>query len=413
MTGRRPEVDRALAAVIREEHGALVASLHRTYGDFDVAEESVQQAVVEALAAWRVDGVPERPGAWLNVAARRNALDLVRTSSRRRALLTAEARRAPTLRTAADDSDPRLAVLFGCCHPALAHEARLALTLRAVVGLTTAQIARAFLVSEATVAQRIVRAKRKIVTAGISLDIPDPGEIPERLHDVLTVTYLMYNEAYVSTSGPGAEDRDLGDDAVWLATLVATRLPRQAEALGLAALLTLQHARVGARFDEAGNLVLLRDQDRSQWDRAAIARAGHLLERAAALHAPGSYQLQAAIAACHTDAASWEETDWLQILTLYDLLLRIDPSPVTRLNRSIALAQHRGPAEALHELEQLAPDLQEYHLWHATRAELLRALGRQQEAEAADGAALALTSNTAEQRLLRTRLRRRSLSDGS
>lgn len=411
MTTSQPEIDRALARTIREEHGVLVARLHRSFGDFDVAEEAVQQAVVEALTTWRANGIPERPGAWLIVAARRNALDLLRTASRRRSALT-------TMRPTADDvadstDDPRLALLFGCCHPSLAHEARLALTLRAVVGLTAAQIARAFLVSETTVAQRIVRAKRKIVTAGISLAIPDAVELPTRLGDVLTVAYLMYNEAFVSTAGPAGQDRDLGDDAVWLATLVATRLPRQPEALGLAALLTLQHARAEARFDSTGKLVLLRDQDRSLWDPAAIVRADQLLARAADLHAPGPYQLQAAIAACHAGASTWADTDWPQILALYDLLIHIDPSPVTRLNRAVALAQNGNPSQALADVDALGATLDRYHLWHATRAELLRTLGRDDEADLADAQALTLTSNAAEQRLLRSRLRRHSLVDGT
>jgi predicted RNA polymerase sigma factor len=338
-------------------------------------------------------------------------MDLLRTAIRRWATLS-------TIRPTGGDADdpaddPRLALLFGCCHPSLAQDARLALTLRAVVGLTTAQIARAFLVSETTVAQRIVRAKRKIVTAGITLAIPDPVELPSRLDDVLTVGYLMYNEAFVSTSGAVGQDRDLGDDAVWLAMLVATRLPRQAEALGLAALLTLQHARAEARFDSSGRLVLLRDQDRGRWDRDAIHRADQLLSRAAGLRAPGRYQLQAAIAACHASAPTWADTDWLQILTLYDLLIRIDPSPVSRLNRAVALAQNGDVTRALGDVDALDAALGHYHLWHATRAELLRMLDRADEADSADAQALALTSNEAEQRLLRTRLRRHPLVDGT
>ena len=241
-------------------------------------------------------------------------------------------------------TDDRLALLFACCHPALAPEARLALTLRAVVGLTTPQIARAFLVNEATLAQRIVRAKRKIVTAGIALAVPPPAELPERLGDVLAVVYVMFNEGFVSSTG-ATQDRDLEADAVWLAEVVATSLPAEAEAWGLAALLTIQHARAAARFDGSGGLVLLRDQDRSLWDRAALATGEAHLERAAALHAPGRYQLQAAIAACHASSPSWAETDWLQIVTLYDVLLRHDPSPVPRLNRAVALAQ-LGPEQA-------------------------------------------------------------------
>ena len=277
------------------------------------------------------------------------------------------------------DGDDRLPLLFACCHPALAPEARLALTLRAVIGLTTPQIARAFLVNEQTLAQRIVRAKRKIVATGIELKVPDA--LDERLPDVLAVVYLAYNEAFVSSTG-STHDRDLGADAVWLAEVVADSLPEQAEAWGLAALLRIQHGRAAARFTPTGDLVLLRDQDRSLWDGAAIKRAGEHLERAASLRSPGRYQLQAAIAMCHAEAPSWADTDWLQIVTLYSFLIREDPSPVVRLNGAIALAQ-LGPRQAevaLADLERLADDLAGYHLWHAARAELLRVNGRDDEA---------------------------------
>jgi RNA polymerase sigma factor (sigma-70 family) len=292
-----------LAATLREESGRLVAALYRRFGDFDVAEEAVQGAVVEALTAWRRDGTPERPGAWLTTAAQRNALDLIRHRGRQEAL----AARAP-LSQEREGTDERLALLFACCHPALAPEARLPLTLRAVIGLTTPQIARAFLVNEQTLAQRIVRAKRKIVSTYIDLRVPDPDELPSRLNDVLAVVYVMYNEAFVSSTGR-TQDRDLGADAVWLAGVIAASLPDQAEAWGLAALLTIQHGRAAARFSATGDLVLLRDQDRSRWDRAAFEQASRLLERAASLHAPGPYQLQAAVAACHAEAPSWEQTD--------------------------------------------------------------------------------------------------------
>jgi RNA polymerase sigma-70 factor (ECF subfamily) len=402
--------DGLLAQTLREEAGPLVASLSRRFGDFDLAEEAVQHAVAEALTSWRRDGPPDRPAAWLHTAASRNAMDAVRRRDRQRAL----ARRAEPPSEPRPGTDDRLALLFACCHPALAPEARLALTLRAVVGLTTPQIARAFLVNETTLAQRIVRAKRKIVSAGIALTVPADDELTERLGDVLAIVYVMFNEGFVSSTGP-TQDRDLAQDAVWLAGVVATSLPREAEAWGLAALLTLQHARAGARFDEDGGLVLLRDQDRSRWDAAAIAQGDQLLERAAALRRPGRYQLQAAIAAVHATSPSWAETDWLQVVTLYELLLEHDPSPVTRLNRAVAVAQlgERQAAAALEDVEALAGPLASYHLLHATHAELLTAVGRHEEAAEANRRALALTANAAERRLLTTRLHARPLDDGS
>jgi predicted RNA polymerase sigma factor len=294
----------------------------------------------------------------------------------------------------------------------MAPEARLALTLRAVVGLTTPQIARAFLVNESTLAQRIVRAKRKINDAGISLAVPAPERLTERLTDVLAVIYVMFNEGFVSSTG-ATQDRDLAADAVWLAGVTATALPHEPEAWGLAALLTIQHARATARFDEHGGLVLLRDQDRSRWDRAAIAEGERLLERAHRSYRTGRYQLQGAIAAVHATAPSWEETDWLQIALLYDELARLDPSPVVRLNQAVAHAQVSDPAEALARLEGLSGDLARYHLFHAVRAELLTALGRHDEAYEANRTALGLTGNDAERRLLLTRLHSRPLEDGS
>ncbi len=405
-----PPSDGLLAQTLREESGLLVSGLSRRFGDFDLAEEAVQTAVVEALTAWRRDGPPDNPAAWLQVAARRNALDAVRRAARQRGL----AERAPMPDGERSGTDDRLALLFACCHPALAPEARLALTLRAVVGLTTPQIARAFLVNETTLAQRIVRAKRKIVTAGIALSVPEPDELTARLTDVLGVVYVMFNEGFVSSQGP-SQDRDLAADAVWLAGVVATSLPGEAEAWGLAALLTFQHARAAARFDDTGGLVLLRDQDRLRWDSSAIEAGEAHLARAAALRAPGRYQLQAAIAACHASSPTWDETDWLQIATLYDVLLRHDPSPVTRLNRAVAHAQ-LGPDRAfvaLADVEELAAQLEGYHLFHATRAELLRATGRDDEAGAANARALELTTNDAERRLLTTRLHRYPLTDGS
>jgi len=404
----RPPTDGLLAQVLREEAGPLVARLSRRFGDFDLAEESVQSAVVEALTGWRRDGPPDNPAAWLQVAALRNALDGVRRGTRQRAL----AERADPPAAPATGTDDRLALLFACCHPALAPEARLALTLRAVVGLTTPQIARAFLVNESTLAQRIVRAKRKIVDAGISLAVPPAEQLPDRLGDVLAVVYVMFNEGFVSSTG-AAQDRDLAADAVWLAGVVATSVPHEPEAWGLAALLTIQHARAAARFDEHGGLVLLRHQVRARWDHAAIAEGEALIERAAALRGPGRYQLQAAIAAVHATAPSWEQTDWLQIVMLYDVLARLDPSPVVRLNQAVARAQLGEPAAALAQLDGLADALAAYHLFHAARAELLTTLGRHDDAREANRTALSLTSNDAERRLLTTRLHRHPLADGS
>jgi RNA polymerase sigma-70 factor (ECF subfamily) len=403
-----PSTDGLLAQVLREEAGPLVARLSRRFGDFDLAEEAVQSAVLEALTGWRRDGAPDNPAAWLQVAAQRNALDGVRRSTRQRAL----AGRVRQPAASADGTDDRLALLFACCHPGLAPEARLALTLRAVVGLTTPQIARAFLVNESTLAQRIVRAKRKITDAGISLAVPPADQLTARLGDVLAVVYVMFNEGFVSSTG-AAQDRDLAADAVWLAGAVATAVPREAEAWGLAALLTIQHARAAARFDDDGGLVLLRHQDRSRWDHAAIAEGERLIERAAGLGAPGRYQLQAAIAALHATAPSWEETDWLQIVMLYDVLARLDPSPVVRLNQAVARAQLGEPEAALAQLDGLAGALSTYHLFHAARAELLTALERHDDAREANRTALGLTTNDAERRLLTTRLHRHPLADGS
>jgi RNA polymerase sigma factor (sigma-70 family) len=407
------QTDGLLARTLREESGLLVARLARRFRDFDLAEEAVQSAVAEALESWRRTGPPDNPAAWLQTAARHNALDLVRRRTRQDALAH-RAEADPAAYDGRSATDERLALLFACCHPALAPEARLALTLRAVVGMTTPQIARAFLVNERTLAQRIVRAKRKIVTAGIALTVPADDVLTERLSDVLAVIALMYNEGFVSSDRPG-QDRDLAGDAVWLAGVVATSLPREAEAWGLAALLTIQHARSAARFAADGALVLLPDQDRSRWDHAAIAAGEDMLERAAALHSPGPLQLQAAIAACHATAPSWAETDWLQIVTLFDLLIAHDPSPVVRLNRAVAVSRlgSEHVARALADVDALADRLDGYHLFHATRAELLTRLARDDEAAAANARALGLTANEAERRLLATRLHRHPLTDGS
>jgi RNA polymerase sigma-70 factor (ECF subfamily) len=393
--------DAAVAAVFREEAGRLTGGLVRLLGDFDVAEEIVQDTLLLALERWRRDGIPDRPGAWLTTAARRRAIDRLRRDARFRqklALLDVEP-------AGGDEPDDRLRLIFTCCHPALSPRARVVLTLRAVCGFTTAEIAGALLLSEAAVAQQIHRARRKIVQAGIPYRVPGPDDLADRLDAVLAVLYLMFNEGYLSSGAGDPARRDLAEDAAWLASLLTRLLPAEPEPLGLLALMRLHLARAAARFDEAGDLVLIADQDRSRWDREAIAAAIRLVERAGAMRRPGPYQLQAAIAACHAEAASWAETDWPQIVVLYDLLRRLSPSPVVSLNRAVALRWVAGSRAALTEVDALAGALDGYHLFHAARAELLQELGRSEEARAAEERALSLTANRAERALLERRLR--------
>ena len=379
----------------------MTAALVRMLGDFDLAEELVQEALLEAVEHWPHEGIPQRPGAWLLTTARRKGLDRLRREARYREKL-AFLENAPVSADTAEGDD-RLRLIFICCHPALSREAQVALTLRAVAGLTTREIARAFITSEATIAQRIVRAKRKIVDANIPYRIPQAEDLGERLDEVLSVLYLMFNEGYLATAERGSR-RDLAEDAAWLAGLMARLMPEQAEALGLLALMRLHLARADARFDADGNITLLQDQDRGRWDRERIASAIALLHRAAALHQPGPYQLQAAIAACHAEAPSWEQTDWRQIVALYDTLLEMTPSPVVQLNRAIALGYLQGAQAALRDVEALGGALDSYYLFHATRAELLRDLGQEREADHAVLRALQLTTNPAERALLQKRL---------
>jgi RNA polymerase sigma-70 factor (ECF subfamily) len=384
-----------LARVVRDHAGRLAVSLMQVTGDFGAAEDLVQDAVVTALRRWPTEGIPDRPDAWLFTVARNRGLDVLRRETTYRSKL------AQLQWPVRPEADERLRLIFTCCHPALSRPAQIALTLRVVCGLTTGQIARAFLVPEATVAQRITRAKRKIADAGIPYRSPDPDELGARLGEVLAVIYLLLNEGYLST-GARAESRDLVDDAEWLAALLHQLMPTEPEVMGLLALVRLHRARADARFDSDGDLVLLQDQDRSRWDRRAITDAIQLLTRAARQHRSGPYQ--AAIVACHADAASWVDTDWEQIVLLYDMLHHLAPSQVVRLHRAVALRYTAGPGPALAEVDALADDLDAYHLLHATRAELLRDLGRPDEARAADERALELTANPAEQALLQQRI---------
>ncbi|MFL5731617.1 MAG: RNA polymerase sigma factor [Chloroflexia bacterium] len=330
--------------------------------------------------------------------ARRRALNQLSRDARYRSKLALLEQPVPR------EPDDRLRLMFTCCHPALSREAQVALTLRAVCGFTTAEIAHAFLASEVAVAQRLVRARRKIVAANIPYRMPADDELGERLGEVLAVLELMFSEGYLASGDAAPARRDLAEDASWLAALVARLLPGEPEPLGLLALMHLHLARADARFTAAGEMVLLRDQDRSLWNRPAIAEAVMLIERAAAMGRPGPYQLQAAIVACHAEAGSWDATDWRQIAILYDMLLDIMPSPVVRLNRAVALRQVEGPEAALAEVDALAHDLDNYHLFHAVRGELLMELSRREQARASALRALELTQNPAEQSLLTRRL---------
>jgi RNA polymerase sigma-70 factor (ECF subfamily) len=392
-----PEVRADLARIFREEAGALTGALARRTGDFALAEECVQDSLLRALERWPRDGIPDRPGAWLMTVARNRALDRLRRDR-------VEHRKLSQLEPAARHPDDRLEAIFTCCHPALAREAQLALTLQAVCGFTTAQVASALLCSEAAVAQRVSRARRKITRAKIAFRAPEPEELDERLAEVLAVVYLMFNEGYLSAGGERSSSRDLTEDAAWLGSLLVGLYPQQPEPAGLLALMWLHLARTRARFSADGELVLLEHQDRVLWNRGLITQAVSLLERAASMRRPGPYQLQAAIAACHAEAPSFADTDWVQILTLYDLLLVMQPSPIVRLNRAVALGRVQGAEAALAEVDAIADALDRYHLLHAIRGQLLHELGDQEQARAAQLRAVELTANTAEQALLQRRI---------
>jgi RNA polymerase sigma-70 factor (ECF subfamily) len=403
------DVEDAVARVHRAEWARIVAALARRFGDLDVAEDATAEAFAVAVERWRTDGVPPNPAAWLTTTAANKALDRVRREGRRadkqrQAHMLSHQLSGPPEPTGAVE-DERLRLVFTCAHPALAMEARVALTLRMVGGLTVPEIARAFLVPEPTVAQRITRAKAKIRAAGIPWRVPGPEDLPARVDGVLAVLYLVLNEGYLAGSADADPIRaDLTGDAIRLTRLVRELLPADGEVAGLLALMLLTEARRTARVSAAGELVTLDQQDRGAWDQELIAE-GHALvrERLASGEAPGRYQVLAAINAVHTDAADARDTDWSQVAALYDQLVRLDPSPVVALNRAIAIAELDGPHVALALVDELAAPLADYHAFHATRADLLRRLGRSDAAREAYDRAIHLTGNAAEMAYLTRR----------
>jgi len=390
----------AITRVYREEWARVVAALTRRFGDLDIAEEAAAEAFATAVERWPIDGIPPNPGGWLTTTANRKAIDRIRREHKRddkqreAQLLSDDDLPEPT----GAISDERLRLIFTCCHPALAMEARVALTLRMVGGLTVPEIARAFLVQETAMGQRITRAKAKIKAAGIPYRVPSADDLPARMSGVLAVLFLVFNEGYLAT-GPDTDPvrSDLTAEAIRLTRLVRVLLPADGEVAGLLALMLLTEARRAARVSATGELVTLGEQDRGSWDPGLIAEGHRLVrERLAAGVAPGRYQILAAINAVHTSARNAQDTDWSQVVALYDQLVRLDRSPIVALNRAVAIAELDGPEVALAAVDRLAAELAGYHAYHATRADLLRRLGRSQQARAAYDQAIELAANTAE-----------------
>jgi RNA polymerase sigma factor (sigma-70 family) len=413
--GQAPDSDphARVAEAFRQEYARVVASVLRIVRDIDLAEEIVQEAFEQALDHWPASGTPDRPGAWLLTTARRRAFDRLRRARRAGARVEALAyeaaldagRESPDVSDPETIADDRLRLIFTCCHPGLPADSRVALTLRLVGGLSTTEIARAFLVPEPTIAQRLVRAKRTIRDRALPYEVPEGAELSARLPAVLAVVYLIFNEGYAAHSGDALVRHDLCQEAVRLGHMLTELMPLEPEVLGLLALMELQTSRAATRADADGNLVLLADQDRSRWDQPRIARGLALLGRAGPLARAGPYQLQAAIAACHARAASWEVTDWEAIVTHYRALAEVAPSPVVELNRAVAIGLARGPAAGLVALDGIdAASLRSYHLLPAARADFLRRLGRSAEAAAEYRRALELTDNAREQSFYAARL---------